>query len=63
MDIASLSMGLSSYKAESGASISMLKKAKEQMEQTGDIISQMIEATPTSGSVQINDGQSLDIRI
>ncbi len=61
MDIAKLSTNLSTNKAQEGASISMLKKAKDMMEQQGAQLSEMLEAIPTAPAV--NDGKSLDIRI
>ncbi len=59
MDIAALSMQMSTREASSSQGMKMLVKAKEMMEQQGDNLEKMIDST----EISINDGKSLDIRI
>ncbi len=58
--IVSLGNAMSSYNTSSSHGMIMAKKAIEQTEIQGANILEMIESIPTP---QVNDGQSLDIRI
>lgn len=57
MDIASVSMSMAETKTLQGFQIGMIKKAMEQVEQTGAQIAQMMS------SMDVPEGSTIDIRV
>ena len=57
MDIAKLSVGMAEAKVMQGVQVGMLKRAMDQMEQTGAQIAEMLRAS------EVTEGSTVDVKI
>ena len=58
MDIAGLSMSLSTAKLGMGVELAMLSKVLDTAEQTGEVLTEMMDSVPIAGL-----GEYIDIRV